>query len=231
MKTKVLMSCILLLASVIVAYGQDQEPADKAQFEGLKLVSVAHQLAVLGYANQDPLMLITAASTLGEYPVKGDLKPDSIVLEKSSVAPFKAGAKDVKLNPYVLLDDAQGMAANDSLLLAMIDRTRNNIKEKEGLPRGRKFSPLVQEYLLGSEGKVKLWATFVANEVAEVFVMGNGSTMIDLYLYDQKGKLIGSDLKNIDNCYVSFTPQSTLQFRIEIRNSGKSDNHCLLMTN
>lgn len=222
---------LILFINVEVSAQKDRKPADEPQYEALKMVSVAHQLARMGYTLQDPLFLIAAAQTLGEYPVKGDLTPDSIIFNRSQEKSFQAGAKDIELDPYELLGDAVKMAGSDSLVVAMAERTRLQVKEKEGLPRGRKFSPLVQEYLIESEGSVKIWATFVGSEVAEVFVMGNGNTLMDLFLYDSRGRLIASDLKNIDNCYVKVTPSSTVQYRIEVRNSGNKENHCLLMTN
>jgi hypothetical protein len=229
-KLKLFISFSLLFFTITLS-AQVIKVEDTEQYEGLKFVSIAHQLAVYGYSVQDPLYLITAAQTLVEYPVKGALLPDSIVLNHAENSPSKAGGKEIQLDPYVLLNDAASMATGDTLILAMIDRTREKAKSMEGVPRGRKFSPLIQEYVLDSDGKVKLWTTFMGKEIAEVFVTGNGSTVIDLYLYDQSGHLIASDIKNIENCYISFTPPDTKQYSIEIRNNGKSANRCLLMTN
>lgn len=231
MRVKLIVTLGLLLAFCFPLLAQIQPGEDTEQYDGLKYVTVARELALRGYQTQDPLYLMTAAQTLAEYPVKGNLQPDSILFENASYSPSVAGARTVELNPHTLLDDAVGMAGSDSLLIAMIERTREKVRITESLPRGRKFSPLISEFNLNSQGRVKLWATFNANEIAEVFVAGNGSTTIDLYLYDLNGKLLASDLKNIDDCYVSFTPSGTMQFRIEIKNNGTTDNKCLLMTN
>jgi hypothetical protein len=188
-------------------------------------------MAIKGYASQEPTYLISAALTLAEYPVKGIMKADSIVVENAVLSPAKAGMKTIPFDPQALLDDAASMAGADTVMQAMIAHTREKIKALEGLPRGRKFSPLIQEFVLNATGRIKLWATFNAHEIAEVYVTGNGSTTIDLYLYDAQGRLIASDTKNIDDCYVSFTPAEMLQFRIEIKNNGQADNRCLLMTN
>lgn len=204
---------------------------DKEQYDALKYVAMAHEMAIKGYTAQEPTYLISAALTLAEYPVKGTLPTDSIVFENAAQSPSMAGAKVIPYDPQLLLDDAAAMAGSDAVVLAMISRTREKITAMEGLPRGRKFSPLIQEFVLNATGQVKLWATFNAREIAEVYVTGNGATTIDLYLYDAQGKLIASDTKNIDDCYVTFIPGDLLQFRIEIKNNGSTDNRCLLMTN
>lgn len=228
---KIIITGVAFFLITLEIIAQTNSNDDCQQYDGLKYVSIAQQLAIYGYACQDPLFLITAAQTLVDYPVKGALLPDSIILENAEISHSLAGAKLIQLNPYELLDDASVMAGSDTVVLAMVNRTREKAKTADGLPRGRKFSPLVQEYILNSTGKIKLWTTFNGNEIAEVFVMGNGSSLIDLYLYDNNGNLIASDMKNIDNCYISFTPPLTQQFSIEIRNIGKTENRCLLMTN
>lgn len=197
----------------------------------LEFVAMAQGIAILGYENQNPFYLVTAAQILSEYPVSGTFIPDSSVLTNASICPVKVGEKILVLKPLVLLGDAESMAHGDSTMLIMIERTRLQLQEDTLKPRGREFSPMVQDYLLNADGKVELWATFNGNEIAEIFVMGSGSSSLDLFLYDNDNRLIGSDLKRADNCYLSFTPSIRQKCRIEIRNKGNEANQCLLMTN
>jgi hypothetical protein len=231
MKAKKLIIFLILVITAAGSYAQSDGRNDSEQYDGFKYVAMARQLAMLGYEDQDPLFLITAAQTLLDYPVKGNITPDSIEMIEAGISPLKAGGKIIELNPAILLDDARIMAAGDSVIETMIDRIRTKLSNGSVKPRGRKFSPLIQEYLLNADGQVKLWATFNGKEIAEVFVTGNGNTQIDLCLYDKNNRLIDSDLKRTGDCYVSFTPSATTQFRIEIRNNGKVRNQCLLMTN
>jgi hypothetical protein len=130
-----------------------------------------------------------------------------------------------------LLNDADGMAPGDSIVGALIGRIRKQLFEVPEKDRGRKFSPLIQEYLLNADGQVKLWTTFNGNEIAEIFVAADGNSKIDLYLFDKDNKLVDSDMQQSGNCYVSCTPSATAKFRIEIRNKGAGTKQCLLMTN
>lgn len=227
---------VVLVVGMILICGfpllaQIQPTEDTEQHDALHQVGIARELVIRGYQEQEPLFLLTAAQILTEHPVKGTLLPDSIAFENACVAPSRAGITLIKLQPDSLLKDASLMAGNDSALLQVIARTREKITLTDGLSRGRKFSPLIQEFKLNSHGSVKLWATFNAHEIAEIFVAGDGNTTLDLYLYDNNGTLIASDVKNIDDCYVSFTPSGNQKLRIEIKNNGPSGNQCLLMTN
>lgn len=220
----------MLFLPVLVLAQQQTIPANE-QYRGLQNAALSRELVLRAYEKQDPVFLITAALNLAEFPVAGTLQADSLVLENAVPDPSRAGAKIISLIPDSLLNDAKRMAAGDSLLGVIIDRTREKVHVLESQPRGRKFSPLIREFELGSKGCVKIWSTFNANEVAEIFVSGNGTSALSLYLYDPAGNLVASDLKNIDDCYLSFTPSATLQYRIEIRNNGTAGNKCLLMTN
>jgi hypothetical protein len=231
MKFKQLILTLFLVFALSGSYAQDNSNTDPAQSDGFKYVAMAQQFAVWGYKDNKPLFLITAARTLIDYPVQGTFSPDSTEMINAGISPSKAGEKVIVLDPVVLLNDAETMAHGDTTVKLMIERTREKMKEGLVKPRGRKFSPLVQEYLLNAEGCIKLWATFNGNEIAEIFVAGNANSQLDLYLYDKNNRLVDSDMKKIGNCYVSFMPPVTTQFRIELRNTGKSSNQCLLMTN
>lgn len=73
---------------------------------------------------------------------------------------------------------------------------------------------------------VKAHATDVYNQVfykgeeVIVFVNGDGSTDLDLYIYDENGNLIDSDIDNTDTCICRFTPKWRGNFTIKIKNRG-----------
>jgi hypothetical protein len=113
-------------------------------------------------------------------------------------------------------------------LIARVQQILMTDNQKE---RGRKYSPFVQEYTVKKNASVTLTATFNGNEIAEVFVIPYKSEMVDLYIYNDKGTLVGFDKGRLDKCYTTFNPKNTGVYKIEIRNRGNSDNDCLLMTN
>jgi hypothetical protein len=73
--------------------------------------------------------------------------------------------------------------------------------------------------------------TFVGGEVARVFVSGDGSTDLDLYVFDERGNLIASDTDSTDDCLVTFVPRWTGRFTIVIDNLGSVYNDYVMTTN
>jgi hypothetical protein len=63
--------------------------------------------------------------------------------------------------------------------------------------------------------------TFRGGELARIVVNGDGSTDLDLLVFDQNGILIAQDTDLTDLCIVEFVPRWTGPFRIEIRNLGR----------
>lgn len=62
--------------------------------------------------------------------------------------------------------------------------------------------------------------TFRGGEAAVVGVIGDGDTDLDLFVYDENGRLIGADEDSTDRCLVCFRPRWTGPFRIVVRNLG-----------
>src|ERR1051325_654969 len=56
--------------------------------------------------------------------------------------------------------------------------------------------------------------TFRGGEVARVSLSGDGSTNLDLYIYDQYGRLIVYDNDYGDDCFVQWLPYYTATFTI-----------------
>jgi hypothetical protein len=73
--------------------------------------------------------------------------------------------------------------------------------------------------------------TFRAGETAAIRVIGDGSTDLDLYVYDENGNLIACDNDLSDNCVVVFTPRWSGTFRIEVVNRGGVWNRYFMETN
>ena len=73
--------------------------------------------------------------------------------------------------------------------------------------------------------------TFRAGEPAQVAVSGDGDTDLDVFVYDENGNLVASDLSTSDQAAVSWTPRWTGEFRIEIKNRGGVYNQYTLLTN
>lgn len=192
-----------------------------------RTIAFAYNLAVYGYEQYDPIILCAAARILIQNPVKGKLNARIVSNTDTSIY---FSAKETVLNPKILLEDAIHMTSDESTILLLKKQLeelgKENIKD-----RGRQYSPYVQEYILKPLGNIALKTTFIEKEIAEVFVVNYNGTALDLKIYDKNGKLLVADPDKIANCYVSFNPVNTSDYKIEIKNKSKQKIQCLLMTN
>ena len=72
---------------------------------------------------------------------------------------------------------------------------------------------------------------FSAYGRAEVIVVGDHDTDLDVYVYDENGYLVGEDDDRSDNCYVSWTPRWSGWFEIRVVNRGGVYNDYRIETN
>src|SRR6185295_6532560 len=60
-----------------------------------------------------------------------------------------------------------------------------------------------------------------AGDTTTAMVLGDGSTDLDLYVYDENGYLIVSDTDRTDRCLVSWIPLRTSCFVVKVVNRGR----------
>jgi hypothetical protein len=73
--------------------------------------------------------------------------------------------------------------------------------------------------------------TFNANQSAVVTMTGDGSTDLDLYVYDEYGTEVARDENATDKATVRFVPRRTGMYFIKVINRGKVWNVFNLVTN
>jgi hypothetical protein len=61
---------------------------------------------------------------------------------------------------------------------------------------------------------------FYGGEYAEVAIVGDGDTDLDLFIYDENGNLIASGESYSDTEVVGWTPRWTGTFTVEVHNLG-----------
>jgi|HubBroStandDraft_6_1064221.scaffolds.fasta_scaffold2074856_1 hypothetical protein len=72
---------------------------------------------------------------------------------------------------------------------------------------------------------------FSGGDLARIGVIGDGSTNLSLYVYDDDGNPIVSDRDSDDDKLVQWTPRRTGQFTVKIVNRGPVENDYVLLTN
>jgi type 1 fimbria pilin len=101
------------------------------------------------------------------------------------------------------------------------------------LDAGSKDGPRRWSKLIKKNSEIVYKITFVAgnnptNKAAEFVVIGDGSTDVDIEVYDSTGKLISADTEYTDLAFVRWFPKKTEEFTIKVKNLGGDDNKCTM---
>lgn len=227
------MKKIILFLSIaaLTLSGMAQTVEDKPEVNGetsesLAAVKLANQILRYGYENQSTLALLDALQIFSENPTQAlnATKQGEAVDETKSEGKKAA----VHFDYETVLADAKTFADGDPNLLALID---NIDAEAKGAQRGNINGPSRDYYAVNGNSYLDYTASFVANQLAEVLLSGDGDTDLDLYVYDSNGNLIASDTDYSDDCYVRWVPKWTGRYVIRIVNRGPVYNRFVILTN
>lgn len=223
---------ILFLSVVAIAFGSmaqkvEEKPALVGQTsESLSAVKLANQILRYGYENQSTLALLDALQIFSENPTQAlNAQKEGDPVDESKEVRKKA---KVYFDYESVLADAKKFADGDPNLLALID---NIDAEAKGAQRGNINGPSRDYSAVNGNSYVDYTASFVANQLAEVLVSGDGDTDLDLYVYDSNGNPIASDTDYTDDCYVRWVPAWTGRYTIRIVNRGPVYNRFVIVTN
>lgn len=223
---------LFLLSMIAVSFnGMAQTVEEKPEVKGetsesLAAVKLANQVLRYGYENKSTLALLDALQIFSENPTQAfnaTKKGDAVDESKTD------GKKARVLFDYEsVLADAKAFADGDPNLLALID---NIDAEAKGAQRGNINGPSRDYSSVNGNSHLDYSASFVANELAEILVSGDGDTDLDLYVYDSNGNLIAKDTDYSDDCYVRWIPAWTGRYTIRIVNRGPVYNRFVILTN
>jgi hypothetical protein len=81
-------------------------------------------------------------------------------------------------------------------------------------------------------GKMDIWEVpFYGNSYAEIAVVGDGDSNLDMVLTDENGNVICYDTSRSDQVYCDFVPAWDGYFYVAVENTGGSRNSYYLLTN
>lgn len=223
---------LFILSMITVAFsGMAQKVEDKPEVKGetsesLAAVKLANQILRYGYENKSTLALLDALQIFSENPTQAfKASKEGEAVDESKTDGKKA---KVSFDYESVLADAKTFADGDPNLLALID---NIDAEAKGAQRGNINGPSRDYAAVNGNSYIDYTASFVANELAEVLVSGDGDTDLDLYVYDSNGNPIASDTDYSDDCYVRWVPAWTGRYTIRIVNRGPVYNRFVILTN
>jgi hypothetical protein len=211
--------------------------AEKAEDETVELtpqvlavqdLALAHQLAEYGERTNDPVALASAAQILINTP-RAELEgePEAGMSDRPETG-AKEDAETEEMHAAELLTQARSAASGNQELLETIGRieARAQTAQRGAVGGAREGMYRVERYSTNTHR-----ISFRAGEPAAVYINGDDDTDLDLYVYDENGNLIDSDIGYTDEGLVEWRPRWTGEFRIEVRNLGGIWNGYYFATN
>lgn len=212
---------------------QSQAKPKAGEGEAVATMERAGELVAYARENESAYAMLAAVDMIRRVQVRTDAARFG---QKQS-----EGSKDADPNQKAgtpkswdvksLLNEAKGWAKNDAKLAAVIDAELAKPAAEPGKTMGATGGAIqIVDCVRG--GYTDIWTiNYDGSRLAQVGVIGDGDTDLDVIVYDENGHLIGSDLDGTDRCLVSWTPKWTGKFKVHVRNQGKIPNCYRLLTN
>ena len=199
-----------------------KEPADAPRV--VERWSAAHELYALGRGDSDPILVIAALRLIAGVPTQDAERQGEEIGGEDSKKDASAGPPDLD----TMIATSRDIAGDDPVLNAMIDDV------EASKTKGRVRGPGQAQGNVKAGGKVVYegeGTIFKAGVVAEVALVGDGDTDLDLYIFDELGNEICASTGYADREYCRWTPRWEGLFRIEVRNKGPLWNQYSLTAN
>lgn len=225
------------VASSILAQqgGKNLSEGEPLSSGPVAVLDAALALAEFGRAKSDPVILLGAAAainTIGETPGKGEVSTAELPKGGKSIAiaengpdkPEEGAASDRNLVAE-LVNEARFFARGDKALLAQAASIEASAM------RGSVTGPGNYSIRVGAADVTVITETFAGGRTAEVTVIGDGDTDLDLVIEDENGNVICSGTGNHDREFCRWSPVWTGTFQIGVLNYGRVYNDAIVVVN
>lgn len=219
---------------------QDLYTLGVAQGDALTVLSAAKLAASVQITRAEVAALDPARITFAEGDQKGFRKtaaptaPTPLMADKVRPAAkttfFTAtsedeGAADAPATADAMFAKARDLAADDEVMLGLIDDT---VAEGSRVRMGGAVTWLSRL----PAGQTDVWELpFHGNSHAEIAVVGDGDTNLDIVITDESGNVFCDDVSWSNALYCDFTPARDGYFYVTVQNMGGVANSYYLMTN
>lgn len=191
------------VAEVALAFRQADQALEAGDADAL--ISAIRQIKAAGESGGDGLAKGRESSEL--EPKAGDSAPRSV---------------------DDLVVAARKLAGDDAQLLARVAEVDQS-SERGRVGGPRRITTQVLAYSNDNWNMDGMW--FSGGQLAEVGIVGDGDTDLDLYVYDENANLICRSESYSDTEYCSWEPSWTGPFLVIVRNLGPVWNEYMLLTN
>ena len=222
MKNTTLLFALFTVVTMNVNASQENiDRAAKGTTESpISVLIMANALAAQGIEQKDPLLLVTSAKLLKLNAI--ETKARQKVAEGGSKS-SKEGRE--RYTPDRLLEYAQEWSGDNKAYKSLIAQVES--LQTRGRVGGA--AQHVDAVDAGASDHYELM--FYGREWAEVAVIGDGDTDLDLYVRDENGNVVCEDTDSTDTMYCAWKPKFDGNFTISIKNYGEVYNEYLIMTN
>jgi hypothetical protein len=174
----------------------------------MRAQELAARLALWGDREHDAFALITAA----QISLRSGARPSAAVARAQFSSP---GVRSDAVP--ALLARARSYAANRPDLIALIT-------DLESGSRGAQQGPF-RERVLAPVGAIQsLVVTFVQGVQATFGIAGEPDADLELEIVDERGQAVCTDRSRGDRKHCSWTPKTTGEYRVRVRNHGDRAN-------
>ena len=221
MKKMPILALLLVMAVSLFAQAENK-PEITQPSEALAALQLANNLARFGYATESASALIGAA----EIMVQVQTQALAAQAERSGTG--QAPAAEQEYNPATLLADGKRLAGNDRTLIAWADEVLRVMNTRT---RGAVGGPRAGWDVIRNREDITFRIEFRANQLAEVLVVGDGSTILDIFIYDRNGNLVTRTDVYTSDAYIAWRPSYTGIYQVVVRNWGTRNNIFEIFTN
>ncbi len=216
-----------LVALALPGFAQDKTKANvDTSATGTKgavaTMAMAQDLYTLGVANKDALTVLTAAKLANSVDVKEVER--KVETTGDEVADGEDGV-DAPITAETMMATAKELAGENEVIAGLISDA-----ETEGT-RGRIGGASSTLSRLPG-GRTDTWTVpFYGNSYAELAIVGDGDSNLDVLVTDENGNTICYDVSWTDKVYCDFVPAWNGYFYITVQNNGRKRNSYYLVTN
>ncbi|HMO09097.1 MAG TPA: hypothetical protein PKD10_15830 [Paracoccaceae bacterium] len=217
-----------LVALSLPAVAQDQsgtnvDPAGTGTRGATAQLSLSQDLYALGMAQGDALTVLTAAKLASGVDFTDVVR--EVETKAGEAVAEEADTADGPVDAAAMLASARQLAGEDETLQGLIDDV-----EAEG-SRGR-IGGASRTLSRLPGGSTDVWKVpFYGNSYAEVAVVGDGDSNLDVLITDENGNTVCYDVSWSDKVYCDFVPRWNGFFFITVQNTGRKRNSYYLLTN
>lgn len=203
--------------------GTNVDPAGTGTKGATAQIALAQDLYALGMAQGDALTVLTAAK-LASGVAFTDVERE-VETKAGEAGADEGDGTEAPVDAAAMLASARQLAGEDETLQGLIDDV-----EAEG-SRGR-IGGASRTLSRLPGGNTDVWKVpFYGNSYAEVAVVGDGDSNLDVLVTDENGNTICYDVSWSDKVYCDFVPRWNGFFYITVQNTGRKRNSYYLLTN